>query len=101
METSEVSARLSAKGWLGFVDDVCQGHLRRTWALSVFVISAWREGKGRLWGHKISFPTYEVLGSGLGEGTQKGTRSAEGLSSFLPWFCGIQISGQMQWNKQM
>lgn len=46
-------------------------NLRRTWALSVFVISAWREGKGR-WGHKISFPTYEVLGSGLGEGTQKG-----------------------------
>lgn len=47
-------------------------HLRRAWALSVFVISAWREGEGRLWGHKISFPTYEVLGSGLGEGTQKG-----------------------------
>lgn len=43
--------------------------LRRMWALSVFVILAWREGKRRVCGHRVSFLIFRVLGNGLGKGT--------------------------------
>lgn len=41
--------------------------LRRMRAPSAFVTSAWREGKRRVCGHRVSFLIFRVLGNRLGK----------------------------------
>lgn len=88
METIEGSARVRAK-------DECGDRLRRMWALSVLVVLAWREGKGRTCGHRVSFLIFRVLAMGR----EKEHRKSPGLHrvSAAPSHDSVPLktSGQM------